>query len=160
MRSIGDLIANLMAGLGAAEVLPYAAIRSAWRPIVGTDLARVCRPESLSGGTLTVIVSHPTWVQHLVFLKETLLANIRREVPEASVAAVVFRVGKVGGEKRSAKARSAPPPLTGEEELAIERAIAEVRDPEVRGALRGVLRSALAAAPDRLTAGAADSPRS
>jgi hypothetical protein len=160
MRTAGELIARLLAGMGASEVLPYAAIRKGWKGIVGADLARVCRPESLSGGTLTVIVSHPTWVQHLVFLKETLLGNIRREVPESTVAAVVFRVGRLWEPKRTGKKSKQPPPLSGDEELSIEQAIAGVGDPEVKESLRSALRSALAAAPDRFTAGAADSPRS
>lgn len=78
-----------------ARVEPLIAIGAVWSGIVGAHVAEHCRPLEIRGDTLIVAVRSQAWSHQLSFMTGQVLAAIRRDVPEAQINAVRFRVGRV-----------------------------------------------------------------
>lgn len=64
-----------------------------WEKAVPKRVLPYALPVALSKGTLFVNVKNSAWSQELSFLSEEILQAIRREVPEARVRKLRFRVG-------------------------------------------------------------------
>src|SRR5690349_23037328 len=59
-----------------AERLPEYRVRKAWSRIVGPDVARRARPQSLSNGCLHVSVDNSPWLQELTLRAAELTARL------------------------------------------------------------------------------------
>ena len=65
-----------------------------WKEIVGEEIAKRTRPDSLKYGRLTIRVSDSIWAQELSFQKEVILKRLRRYLDEGTIVRdVVFQVG-------------------------------------------------------------------
>ncbi len=104
-----------------------------WERVVGERIATRASAHGLRGRTLLVHVANATWAQELTFLSPTIL---RRLVAEGlDVDELRFRVGEVvpplPGRRLAAPALLDPVPLPA----ALARRLANVADPELRGAI-------------------------
>jgi predicted nucleic acid-binding Zn ribbon protein len=58
-------------GLGGARALSE--LDASWAEIVGTEVAKHCRPAKIEGRTLVVAVDHPAWATQLSFLSRAIV---------------------------------------------------------------------------------------
>ncbi len=66
-----------------------------WRAIVGDDIAKRTKPESLKNKTLVIRVTDSTWSQELVFHKELIIKRLNSFLKSQAVDNVLFVVGSV-----------------------------------------------------------------
>lgn len=92
---IGDILAQLMARRGFANVQSAAAWETAWRQAAGEMIARFTRVGPLRGGKLEIVVANSTLVQELSFQKPALLKALATLLPDHTIKDLRFRVGAV-----------------------------------------------------------------
>ncbi|MEN6495274.1 MAG: DUF721 domain-containing protein [Thermoguttaceae bacterium] len=92
---IGDILAQLMARRGFAQVQTAAAWDTAWRQAAGEMIAKFTRVSQLKGGKLEIIVANSTLVQELSFQKPNLLAAMTRLLPDHPIKDLRFRIGAI-----------------------------------------------------------------
>jgi predicted nucleic acid-binding Zn ribbon protein len=73
---IGDLVGGLAARRGWTERLTGARLEAAWEDVVGTELARRCRPVRLADHTLVVRAESAVWATQLRYVTSQLLERI------------------------------------------------------------------------------------
>lgn len=91
--SLEKLVPGVMQKIGLDQRLRESQIRTHWREIVGTEVARHAQPASLNKGVLIVHIDHPIWHQQLQSHKALVLQKVRARVGEKSVRQIVFRIG-------------------------------------------------------------------
>lgn len=64
-----------------------------WRRAVSERIHRRARPVRLYAGILYVHTATSAWASELEYMKEQLLASVRKRAPEARVRGIHFRVG-------------------------------------------------------------------
>jgi predicted nucleic acid-binding Zn ribbon protein len=92
-KRIGDVLAQIQARHGFAQVQSAQQLAEAWREAVGPMLAAHTRVAALRRGVLEIIVESSAIVQEMTFQKETLTAKMADLAPESSVRQLRFRVG-------------------------------------------------------------------
>ena len=111
---------------------PLLQIRSAWREIVGRDVADNSRPDQLVRGALLVVTRSNAWSQQLAFLSERILAAVRDRTG-LELERLRFRVGRLTESQppsgRSSRARPSrrPRPQTREPAPTLEAAFERFR---------------------------------
>jgi len=113
----------------------------AWNEIVGESVARHSQPRSIRNQILFIDVAHPTWMQHLQFLKPTLLNQVNTFLGGPLIQDIRFKLGKV-----SPPLPAPPKTLSMEDEPLdqgtlgrIESLLQKIDDEEVQRSLREVL---------------------
>jgi predicted nucleic acid-binding Zn ribbon protein len=91
-RRIGDVVSELMAQTGFAQVQAAKTMDHVWREAVGEATVRYTRPGRVRRGVLEVGVASSTIVQELVFQKAELLTSIRRLLPDTPIRDLRFHV--------------------------------------------------------------------
>jgi predicted nucleic acid-binding Zn ribbon protein len=80
MRSVGDLIGQVVKDSGLGKKNPLEPLQRAWREAVGRAAAESTRLKSFRGGTLTVEVDSAALAQELgVYHKRELVIRLRNE---------------------------------------------------------------------------------
>jgi len=64
---VGDLLPEVLGGLGLSETLQASTVLEAWRTVVGDKLAGYARATKFQGGVLTVEAVSPVWLQEIRF---------------------------------------------------------------------------------------------
>lgn len=93
MKSVGDLLRQLLREKGWTNGNPYDPLFVGWRGIAGEVLASHARLLDVQNGILVVEVDHPGWLQIAHIRKDALLAAARRAAPLADIDGIRFRVG-------------------------------------------------------------------
>lgn len=128
-----------------AEPEDIAAMRAFgwWSRVVPERVARNARPVRYARGVLTVHAATSAWAQELDFARETLLASVRRRLPEVRKLRIV--VGPLPA--IAPRHRGAPPPAPVQplERLPdpVARALASVHDDGLRAAIAQAAATAL-----------------
>jgi predicted nucleic acid-binding Zn ribbon protein len=94
-QSMRNVLSQLFAKRGYAQIQSAAACESAWREAVGERLAGQTRPGNVRRGVLEVLVSNSSVLQELSFLKAKAVKTLIRLVPEQQIKSVRFRVGSI-----------------------------------------------------------------
>ena len=92
-RQIGDVISNLLARSGYAEVQSNAALQQAWAEAVGESWARYSRPARLRRGVLQIVVQNSIALQELAFQKSQLLRRMKEAFKDEKIRDLRFQVG-------------------------------------------------------------------
>ena len=124
-----------------SDRLPEYHIRRAWASLVGPDMARRTRPQSLTNGCLHVIVDNSPWLHELTLRAADLTGQVGRRFP--AVKSLRLTLGTI--EKEAASTGSAPPrpiPLTAADRADIDAAAAAIPDPGLADAARRLLTTA------------------
>ncbi len=105
-----------------------------WEKAVPKRVLEHARPVSLKNGTLYVHVENSAWSQELSFLSEEILQAVRREVPEARVRKLRFRVAPLPPvpPPRRRFVRKYEPLALAELPPALAAEIAQIKDEDVR----------------------------
>lgn len=150
MRSTEILIPSLFRSFGLTAKLDEHRLMADWAGIVGPQIASHATPRDVRGKVLWVVVDSSTWLHELTLLKPLLLEKIGPHVRTATIQDVRFVIGEVRVLEPVPTGRQAPvAPLPPEDEAAVERAVSELADSEIRESARRLLRTAAAVHPDR-----------
>ena len=94
-KNIRDVIAQLITLRGYGRFQADADLSAAWQAAAGESLARFSRAGKISRGRLEVTVTNSTTMQELSFQKQQILAELGRQLPNAKIRDVRFRVGAI-----------------------------------------------------------------
>ncbi len=89
------MLAQLITARGYGRIQADADFTAAWQTAVGQTLAQYTVPGRLKRGVLEVIVSNSSVIQELTFQKQTILAALREQCPDAKIRDVKFRIGAI-----------------------------------------------------------------
>jgi len=94
-RPMRDVLSQLLAKRGYAQVQTAATCDAAWREAVGQKLAADTRAGNVRRGVLEVLVRNSVSVQELGFLKTKIVKMLSKLIPEQQVKDLRFRVGPI-----------------------------------------------------------------
>lgn len=94
-KRMADVVNELMARRGYAQVQSSASCADAWRAAAGAALAAHTVAGKTRRGVLEVLVRNSAVVQELTFRKKQLIAELARLAPEWKIRDLRFRVGPV-----------------------------------------------------------------
>lgn len=94
-KQMRDVLSQLLAKRGYAQVQTAASCDAAWREAVGVKLAADTRPGSVRRGVLDVLVRNSVTNQELAFLKAKIVKMLAKLVPEQKIRDLRFRVGTI-----------------------------------------------------------------
>jgi hypothetical protein len=94
-KKIGDVVAQLITQRGYGRVGTDEQLAAAWQRAAGETLAKFSRAGKLRRGQLEVWVANSTMMQEFGFEKGRILAAIQRELPEAKIRDLRFKVGSI-----------------------------------------------------------------
>ena len=97
---VAEIVHGIAGKFGLGDGVALDALRDRWDEIVGADLARRCRPASLSNGTLAIAVKGAVWMFELRRAQAKVLAAVRATPAGHDVARLAFRPDVGGGEAR------------------------------------------------------------
>ena len=92
-KPMRDVLSQLLAKRGYAQVQTAGQCAAAWREAVGVKLAGDSRPGVVKRGVLEVLVRDSVTLQELGFVKVKAVKVLARLVPEQQIRDVRFRVG-------------------------------------------------------------------
>ena len=117
-------------------------IRRAWGTLVGPDVARHARPQSIANGCLHVIVDNSPWLHELTLRAAEVTDRVAARFE--SIRSLRFTLGHLeGAAEASARPSTRPTPVLEPDDVReIDESVAPIRDPEVRAAARRLLGTA------------------
>jgi predicted nucleic acid-binding Zn ribbon protein len=92
-KKMADVMSQLLAKRGYAQVQSAAAFDEAWKQAAGKRFAADTRAGNVKRGLLEVTVRNTAVLQELTFLKAKLVKTLGQLVPECKIRDVKFRVG-------------------------------------------------------------------
>jgi hypothetical protein len=111
-----------------------------WERTVGGVIASHARPVSVRGSRLFLAVDSPAWMQQLSLLKPEIIEKVNRGLGRKdAIREIALNLGEVTASQRFSPPRTVPYELSAEEQNKIAGLTAEIRDPEVREALRRLI---------------------
>lgn len=139
-RAVAELLVNAVPDL--RDRLVEEQIRRTWGAVVGADVARRCRPQSLTNGCLHVVVDNSPWLQELTLRAGELTARIAERC--ATIRSLRFTLGRldVPAETPPTVPVASPRVLGPDDVREIEETVAPIRDPDARSAARRLLGAA------------------
>jgi hypothetical protein len=94
-KKIADVVAQLITQRGYGRIGTDEQLTAAWQKATGETLAKFSRVGKLRRGQLEVWVANSTMMQEFGFEKGRILAAMQRELPDAKIRNLRFRVGSV-----------------------------------------------------------------
>jgi predicted nucleic acid-binding Zn ribbon protein len=94
-KPMRDVLSQLLAKKGYAQVQTANACDAAWREAVGKKLAADTRPGNVSRGVLEVLVRNSVAAHELGFLKTKIVKMLTKLIPEQQIRDLRFRVGTI-----------------------------------------------------------------
>lgn len=92
---IADVLSNLLARKGYAQVQAASTCERAWHEAAGAKLAAHSRAGNIKRGVLEVTVRNSAAMQELTFQKKQLLAKMTVSLPDQKIKDLKFRVGPI-----------------------------------------------------------------
>jgi hypothetical protein len=139
-RAIADVLVSAVPQL--SDRLPEYHIRRAWAQLVGADMARRTRPQSLTNGCLHVVVDNSPWLHELTLRAAELTARLSADRP--AVRSLRFTLGTLETEPRSRPERRErrATALTDDDRRDIDEAASAISDPALADVARRLLTTA------------------
>ncbi len=139
-RAIADVLVSAVPQL--SDRLPEYHIRRAWAQLVGADMARRTRPQSLTNGCLHVVVDNSPWLHELTLRAAELTARLSADSP--AVRSLRFTLGTLETEPRSRPERRErrATALTDDDRRDIDEAASAISDPALADVARRLLTTA------------------
>ena len=94
-KSMRDVLSQLLAKKGYAQVQTAASCDAAWREAIGQKLAADTRPGNVNRGVLEVLVRNSVAAQELSFLKSKIVKTLTKLLPEQRIRDLRIRVGTI-----------------------------------------------------------------
>jgi len=146
-RAVADLLVSAVPEL--RERLFAERIRRAWSTLVGPDVARHARPQSIANGCLQVIVDNSAWLHELTLRAAELTDRVAARFE--SIRSLRFTLGHLeGAGEVSARPPTRPSRVLDPDDVReIDASVAPIRDPELRAVARRLLGTARRFEPTR-----------
>jgi len=94
-KPMRNVMSQLLAKRGYAQVQTAAGCEAAWREAVGEQLAGHTRTGNVRRGVLEVLVRNSSVLQELAFLKAKAVKTLTKLIPEQQIKDLRFRVGTI-----------------------------------------------------------------
>lgn len=94
-QRIGDVLSQVLARRGIAQVEAQEELHAAWRLVAGPQLSATSQPGPLRGGVLEIVAMSSTVVQELAFRADELQEQLSRQLPRTQLRGLKFRVGRL-----------------------------------------------------------------
>jgi predicted nucleic acid-binding Zn ribbon protein len=94
-RPMRDVLSQLLARRGYAQIQTAAGCEAAWREAVGQKLAADTRSGIVRRGVLEVMVRNSSVRQELAFVKAKVVQALTKLIPEQQIRDIRFRVGMI-----------------------------------------------------------------
>src|SRR5207249_9070483 len=94
-KSVREVLSQLLAKKGYAQVQTAAGCDAAWREAVGQKLAGDTRPGNVNRGVLEVLVRNSVAAHELGFLKTKIVKMLTKLIPEQQIRDLRVRVGTI-----------------------------------------------------------------
>lgn len=136
-RAVGELLVSAVPQL--EDRLLVARLQREWSALVGADVARRARPQTLVNGCLSVTVDNSPWLHELTLRAAELTARLGARFP--AVRSVRFTLGAAAAEEIAAAERPASrrPSLSDDDRQAIDAAAARISDPALAAGARRLM---------------------
>ena len=92
-KRIGDIVAQIQARRGFAQIQAAGEIEEAWQEVAGRMLASRSRVGPVRRGVLEIIVESSAILQEMTFQKDDLAAKIASRWPDLAIRQLRLRVG-------------------------------------------------------------------
>jgi hypothetical protein len=96
MKKAGDLLGAFFDERVLRAARGYSELFTAWRSLVGEQIAAHSRIAELDKAILIVETDHPGWIQILQTKQAGILEGARKQFPELSISGISFRLAKDG----------------------------------------------------------------
>ncbi len=90
--ALSESLDRLLDSLGAPSTDLLSTIFSRWEQVVGTEVARHCRPVALDDDRLVVEAADAAWASELKWLSEELLQRLAEASSQARLKSITVRV--------------------------------------------------------------------
>lgn len=94
-RQMRDVLSQLLAKRGYAQVQQSASCTAAWREAVGERIAGDTRPGNVRRGVLEVLVRNSAVMHELSFVKSKVLKSLAKLAPDQGIKNLRLRVGTI-----------------------------------------------------------------
>lgn len=141
LQRLSSTLGGLLKARGMLSRLSEFRIFGQWEKTVGSLIARHASPVSLRGTRLFLAVDSPAWMQQLSLLKPEIIGKVNAALGKEAVKDITLNIGEVSlaEKKPTAQAPSGSSVLNAEDRERIESCIREIKDPEVKQAVRRVI---------------------
>ncbi len=92
---LADALERVLGSLGAPPADLLSTVFQRWEEVVGTDVARHCRPVAVEGDRLVVEASDATWASELRWLSDRVLARANELSSTDRLKSMTVRVARV-----------------------------------------------------------------
>jgi hypothetical protein len=152
ISSLRRALERSLRDLGLQKRLKTEQLTVLWPKIVGPSVAKIAHPAQFRNGTLFIDVADNVWMQELKFQEGELIGRLNDALREPLVRRLFFQLARTPPPEPSSQCESTPAVavatiLDPQQELALEREVAGVRDPELREILKDFRRRLLQARP-------------
>ena len=148
--SLSSTLRTIAEQYGLSSRMLEQRLRRDWRTIVGEQIARHTHPDSIRYKKLYLIADHPAWLQHLQFLKPSLIEKINAAAGEPIVTDLILRVGEMATAAVAHPSVSASTPVPEPTVwLEAEGTAQALADPGLRASWTAVMARALQRQPAR-----------
>ena len=89
---IGEALERLLGSLDAPPVDLLSTVFQRWEEVVGSEVARHCRPAAIEGERLVVLASDTTWASEVQWLASAVLASINEMSTAGRLESLTVRV--------------------------------------------------------------------
>jgi hypothetical protein len=139
-RAVAELLVSAVPEL--RERLLADRLRRAWSALVGPDVARHARPQSIANGCLHVIVDNSPWLHELTLRAAEVTGRVAACFE--SIRSLRFTLGHMeDAAEASTLPSTRPARVLGPDDIReIDESVAPIRDPEARAAARRLLGAA------------------
>ena len=90
-KSIKTVLSDYFKGTKFKEINTAINISTAWKNIVGKNIAKNTEIQNFKNGKVMVKTVNPIWRNELIFQKEDLLNRLKKEEPELNIKELEFR---------------------------------------------------------------------
>jgi predicted nucleic acid-binding Zn ribbon protein len=152
--TLGEIIEHFLKNSGLKRRIQEQRVLDSWEETVGDAIAERSQPVGVRNRVLHVKVSSSVWMQELQFLKGLILEKLRHQRGNHFLQDLRFFLGEMepsdGRAKKNEEKKGEPSwGLTREEREQIQKALSEVRDPEMREILSRVYAKGIIAGKSR-----------
>jgi hypothetical protein len=141
LEKISNTLGGILKARGLQARLSEYRILGKWEESVGKVIARHARPVSLHGRKLFLAVDSSAWMQQLSLLRPEIIEKVNRVLGRNSITEIALNLGEIP-QSAGTPARTGPGirvDLSAEDRGKIEAHLEQIRDADVRAAVRRVI---------------------
>lgn len=140
-----SVLTPILKNLGIEAGVRLAQIKNNWQNIFDRPLSLHMYPSKLSAGELLLNVDSPIWIQQLTYYKKEIIEKLH----SYGVKEVRFRIGRISPDKQIVPKSPVLRELSDEDKLFISDLTSEIKDEDLKGAVKTAVERSLKAKPQK-----------